>query len=271
MVTSGQNNRPNCYSKDIHRMALHSIKIRDTADNVHVTRCSNGARIVESGEEDQSAAVEKKQNVLQAVFDSLPNAALCINAVGNVSLANHIARQRFGITTGKTVKASAIPWLARITSQVLTTREPVRGHGYENVLQFTDTGEEQFFMPTAFPVFIDDGPLVHEVIVTLIDVTRSRRVDEWNGNALALLSHELRTPLTSLKMTIGLLRNEKVGPLSDKQEQLLRVAATDLQRLNRVVECAIDATRYQNYGVEDLRNLRKCAPVALPDGQMVTM
>jgi NtrC-family two-component system sensor histidine kinase KinB len=186
------------------------------------------------------AARDHHQQIMQGVIDSLPDAVLIVDAGGTVHLLNQIARHRFGLSVGGKIEASGFPKLAEIVSRVVASGEPLRACRRQNVIQFTDRAEEQFFVPTAFPVTTECG-LLSRVVLTLIDVTRSRRVDEWNRGAVALFSHELRTPLTSLHMTLGMLENGMFGPPNSKQGILLRAAATDLERLTRTVEDAISS------------------------------
>ncbi len=50
------------------------------------------------------------------------------------------------------------------------------------------------------------------------------------------ISHELRTPLTAIRAALGLLQSGKVHPNSDLNQHLVRIAASNTQRLLRFTE-----------------------------------
>src|SRR6185436_15135508 len=59
-------------------------------------------------------------------------------------------------------------------------------------------------------------------------------------------AHEFRTPLTSLRMAIHLCTEGLVGPLTEKQADLLFAAREDCERLQTIVDELLDASRIQS-------------------------
>ena len=99
----------------------------------------------------------------------------------------------------------------------------------------------RYLLPRANPVIGEEGGTVGLTIV-FQDVTRLRRFDELKNDLVATVAHEFRTPLTSLRMAIHLLAEGAVGPLTEKQADLLvrrarrlRAAAVDRRRSARPV------------------------------------
>ncbi len=76
------------------------------------------------------------------------------------------------------------------------------------------------------------------------------RFDELKNNLVATVAHEFRTPLTSLRMAIHLCVEETVGPMNDKQLDLLQAARQDTERLQRIVDDLLDLSRIQSGRVE---------------------
>ncbi len=81
--------------------------------------------------------------------------------------------------------------------------------------------------------------------VLLQDVTRLRRFDELKNDLVATVAHEVRTPLTSLRMAIHLSAEGVVGPLNEKQADLLHAAREDCERLQGIVDDLLDLSRIQ--------------------------
>src|SRR5690606_2721480 len=55
------------------------------------------------------------------------------------------------------------------------------------------------------------------------------------------VSHELKTPLAAIHESSALLRDGAVGPLSQEQQEILRIQGNNCQRLQRLIE---DLLRY---------------------------
>jgi signal transduction histidine kinase len=70
---------------------------------------------------------------------------------------------------------------------------------------------------------------------------REREREEF----IAIASHELRTPVTSLQMAIHLLDEGAAGPLSSKQQELVRGAREDCDRLQRLTQDLLDLSRLE--------------------------
>jgi NtrC-family two-component system sensor histidine kinase KinB len=84
------------------------------------------------------------------------------------------------------------------------------------------------------------------VVMTLKDVTEQRRQDELQRGVISTVSHQLKTPLTSMRMAIHLLLEEKVGPLTEKQAELLVAAREDSDRLHGILNSLLDISRIES-------------------------
>jgi len=96
----------------------------------------------------------------------------------------------------------------------------------------------------------------------LQDVTRLMRFDELKNDLVATVAHEFRTPLTSLRMAIHLLAEDVVGPLTEKQADLVLAARQDCERLQTIVDDLLDLSRIQAGRIELKRG-------AVPAGQLL--
>ena len=88
------------------------------------------------------------------------------------------------------------------------------------------------------------------VTLVLADVTNLRRLDEMKSSLLSVVSHELKTPLTSIRMAVHLLLEERVGPLTSKQTELVMAAREDSDRLGKIIEDLLDIGRLESGRVE---------------------
>ena len=84
------------------------------------------------------------------------------------------------------------------------------------------------------------------VVLILKDVTEPLRLEEMKSNLISTVSHQLRTPLTSIRMAIHLLLEEKVGPLTEKQVELLLAARDESDMLHGILTNLLDISRMES-------------------------
>ncbi|HYR18815.1 MAG TPA: ATP-binding protein [Myxococcales bacterium] len=193
------------------------------------------------------------QQASQAAIDSLPDPVVVLGVDGRILNVNQSAETLLQIGAG------ADP-LARVQPDVREAIERVRQHvvggrgayvprGLDDALRVLTSGAERRLLPRATPLYSEQGAVVGATIV-LQDVTRLLRFDELKNDLVATVAHEFRTPLTSLRMAIHILVEGTVGPLTEKQADLLYAAREDCERLQGIVDDLLDLSRIQAGKVE---------------------
>jgi signal transduction histidine kinase len=117
--------------------------------------------------------------------------------------------------------------------------------GYGSSIKVDDAGHDRFFLPRSAPILDERRHMVGLTIV-LADVTDFRRLDEMKNGLLSTVSHELKTPLTSMRMILHLVVEQKVGPLTPRQSELLVAAREDSDRLHEIIENLLDMGRIES-------------------------
>lgn len=84
------------------------------------------------------------------------------------------------------------------------------------------------------------------VVTILRDVTELTDLDKMKSEFVSVVSHELRTPLTSIKMGVELILEKVPGDINPDQENLLRAAKEDCDRLIRLVNNLLDLSRVES-------------------------
>ncbi|MDQ3973099.1 MAG: response regulator, partial [Actinomycetota bacterium] len=90
----------------------------------------------------------------------------------------------------------------------------------------------------------EDGGVVGAVHVVR-DVTERRAAQRAKDEFVAVVSHELRTPLTSIHGALGLLRAGVLGSLSERGQRMVDIAASNTDRLVRLINDILDVERLQ--------------------------
>jgi PAS domain S-box-containing protein len=191
------------------------------------------------------------QRASQAAIDSLADPVIIFDIQGKILSANRAAE----LLLGRAAESASDDPLREVEPTLRAALERVRAHvlsgkggfvpaGYEDAVQVVSPDGARHLLPRAAPVYSDEGTVAGATIV-LQDVTRLRRFDELKNDLVATVAHEFRTPLTSLRMAIHLCVEQAVGPLTEKQADLLCAARDDCERLQTTVDDLLDLARIQ--------------------------
>lgn len=87
-------------------------------------------------------------------------------------------------------------------------------------------------------------------VFILKNVTEYKERDEAKTNFIATISHELKTPISSIKMSIRLLKDERVGTLNTEQQQLLEHIQEDNSRLLKITSELLDLSQVETGNIQ---------------------
>lgn len=189
----------------------------------------------------------RTRRATEEVFNALPEVIALVDPDGQVEVSTDTADRYFGLKPGTLVSTLGYDWLPPLIRKALDEDRIVeRGPKDGYIQQFIDNCE-YFFQPMAVPIPI--GPERREpagVALILKDVTQIREREELKCGAISTISHQLRTPLTSLRMSIHLLLDERVGDLNETQTELLLAARDESERLVRILDGVLDLDRIES-------------------------
>ena len=192
------------------------------------------------------------QQAAQAAIDSLPDPVVVFGVAGDVRTVNQATETLIGLVLepetakdplGK-VEPAVRSTLEKLRMHVLSGKGPYTPKGFEEAIRLSSRDGDHYLLARATPVYEPRGGIIGVTIV-LQDVTRLRRFDELKNDLVATVAHEFRTPLTSLRMAIHLCLEQVVGPLTEKQTDLLYAAREDCDRLQGMVDDLLDLSRIE--------------------------
>ena len=185
------------------------------------------------------------QRATQQAFDSLPEAVAVIDPEGKVEVATETAKNFFGLQPNTPIKDLPLEWINSLVQEAFKLGRTTKPKGNQTVIQHFVNGEERYFHPEAVPI-LDSERQPTGVVLVLQDVTQLRQQDEIKRGMISTVSHQLKTPLTSIRMAIHLLLEEKVGPLTEQQVDLLLAAREDSDRLHNILNNLLDISRIES-------------------------
>ncbi|MBA2462755.1 MAG: PAS domain-containing protein [Actinobacteria bacterium] len=90
----------------------------------------------------------------------------------------------------------------------------------------------------------------HGTVYAFRDLTEERAVERLKSDFVSTVSHELRTPLAAIYGAAMTLRREDVPLADDQREGMLRVVASESERLARIVNDILFASRLDSDAVD---------------------
>ncbi len=250
-----------------HRWILHPIN--RLIESTNEIRGGNLDLVLEGGSRDEIGRLSESFNEMAAalrqvrkedrinlmrtkratgeVFKALPAAIAVLDLDGRVEVTTETAERLFGLKSGVSAYGLGYDWLLPLTRKALDEENIVERDAKSGYVQKFIGHREYFFQPMAVPIPV--GPERREptgVALILKDVTQVLEQQEMKRGVVSTVSHQLRTPLTSLRMSIHLLLEERIGSLNEKQIELLSAAKEDSERLVGILDDLLDINRIES-------------------------
>jgi signal transduction histidine kinase len=116
-------------------------------------------------------------------------------------------------------------------------------------LQFDRDGLSSFFRPKVTVLQTPDGDL-YGVLLLMQDITQFKELDRMKSDFIATVSHEFRTPVTSINMSVDILDQQLLGPLTPKQKELVSAAKEDCYRLTKLARELLQLSKLESGRVQ---------------------
>ena len=77
-----------------------------------------------------------------------------------------------------------------------------------------------------------------------------KELDELKDNFLSMVSHELWSPLTTVQGYVTFLKDEKAGPVTEKQKELLEITDEQIDNLSHLIGELVDISKIEAGKIE---------------------
>jgi PAS domain S-box-containing protein len=181
---------------------------------------------------------------IETIIGQMNDAIIGLDANKNILFINSIAESLVGLKSDDIVGKYA-PDVA-LTNDLL--RNLLVKESKDHLLKIVIDGKENFFNKEYKDVMNDNEP-IGEVIV-LKNITYFKELDATKTNFIATISHELKTPISSIKMSLKLLNDERVGKINKEQQQLVENINEDADRLLKITGELLDLTQIESGKIE---------------------
>jgi len=255
------------YSYLTHRWILRPIS--RLIESTNEIRTGNLDLVLESGSKDEIGRLSESFNEMvsalrqirkadrinllrtrratEEVFKSLPAAIAILDLDGCVEVATELAMSQFNLKPGMVVSDLGYEWLSPMMREAQEKNRIVEFDINKGYVQRFITNREYFFQPMVIPILSASEPgEMAGLALILKDMTQVHEQMELKRDVVSTVSHQLKTPLTSLRMSVYLLLEERIGSLNEKQVELLMAARDDSDRLVGILNDLLDLNRIES-------------------------
>jgi len=201
--------------------------------------------------------VSYEKQRLDALLDSAADGILILNADHTVERVNTAFERMFGQSRGE-IQGQTHDEIIRWENEPQgTTLEEAESTGWPltpNATLYVEGDLERPF-PPSIPVGVTYAPLLSEdgrlrnIIVSVRDITHFRTAEEIKSTFISIVSHELRTPVALIKGYASTLRRDDAKWDKHTISDSLAVIEEEADRLSKMVDDLLDASRLQAGGL----------------------
>ena len=204
----------------------------------------------------------QQRNELEAVFSSMADAVVAIDAEKKVIRMNQAAANLFALSS-EVVKGKAVQGVIRNT-YLLELIDFTLAHNTQQEQKVTlFNGTEPVILQVHAVPLRDELNKSMGVLLVMNDLTKLNRLENIRQDFVANVSHELKTPITAIKGYVETLLD---GALEDRDNarRFLDIVVRQANRLDAIVEDLLTLSR-----IEDRGNTEAIALQATDVGQVL--
>ena len=182
--------------------------------------------------------IEKKR--IETLINNMHDPVIGLDEKMKIIFVNEEATKTIGLPQSEMLGKFAQDLSLRndlIRSLIRDITVPLTNIGKEKaqtIKIFADNKESYFEKETLNISIVPTGEQIKKTIgyvVILRNITEYKELDFAKTNFISTVSHEFKTPISSIKMSLQLLENEKIGAINQEQKNLIESIKDDANRL----------------------------------------
>ncbi|MDX2003296.1 MAG: histidine kinase dimerization/phospho-acceptor domain-containing protein [Chitinophagales bacterium] len=198
---------------------------------------------------------EKKR--IDTIINNMGDAIIGLDADRKILFANHAALQLTGLSQTDMVGKYA-PDVAAVNDLVRHLIKDVMGdkeaESEIKPLKIVLNDKENFFMKDVLKISTtltaEKEAIFIGYVIILKNITPFHELDLAKTNFIATVSHELKTPITSIKMSLQLLKDQRIGSINEEQEQLVQTIKEEADRLLKITSELLNLAQVETGNIQ---------------------
>jgi NtrC-family two-component system sensor histidine kinase KinB len=196
--------------------------------------------------------IMSEKSRIEAIIAQMQDAIIGLNEKGEVLFLNHLAAKLMSLDENKVIGQN----VAELIQKNELLKRIIKPDTNDNILKIYADDKESYFLLENREIIIPNYEEQEEKtliassksagsVYTLKNITQFKELDEAKTNFIATVSHELKTPLSSIKMSLKLLNDERVGAMNEEQHELLNHIKEDSDRLLKITSELLDLSQVE--------------------------
>jgi len=213
----------------------------------------NGMTVLLNQWENSNLAEIKSEKLrIEAIIEQMDDAIIGLNDKKEVLFFNKVAGELLSLNQQQIVGQNAETLMQNneLLKRILESK-----NNQSNLKIFADNKESYFKLESREIIVPNFEEQCQQVLVAssasagkvyiLRNITEFKELDEAKTNFIATVSHELKTPLSSIKMSLKLLSDSRVGNLNKEQTALVEHIREDSDRLLKITSELLDLAQVE--------------------------
>lgn len=198
------------------------------------------------------AKIQSEKLRIEAIIEQMQDAIIGLNEKNEILFLNKVAVQLLNMNQKEIVGTDAVELMKKndLMNRILQTNssdKPMKIYADEKESYF-QLERRQIMVPAYEDhddqATVQTGKAAGEVYI-LKNITQFKELDEAKTNFIATVSHELKTPISSIKMSLKLMDDERVGAMNPEQKELVQHIKEDCARLLKITSELLDLAQVE--------------------------
>lgn len=212
------------------------------------------------------STIKSEKSRIEAIIAQMQDAIMGLNEKGEVLFLNHLAAKLMSLDEDKIIGQN----VSQLIQKNELLKRIIKPETDDKTLKIYADDKESYFLLESREITIpnyeeqDEKTLIASSksagsVYILKNITQFKELDEAKTNFIATVSHELKTPLSSIKMSLKLLNDTRVGSMNEEQQELLTHIKEDSDRLLKITSELLDLSQVET------GNLKLTFAITQPD------
>ncbi|WP_017259918.1 HAMP domain-containing sensor histidine kinase [Pedobacter arcticus] len=198
------------------------------------------------------AKLQSEKLRIEAIIEQMRDAIIGLNEKNEVLFFNKVAGELLNLNKTNVIGADAKELMMK--NDLLYSI--LHNTNLDKAIKIYADGKESYFQLEKREILV---PLTEEQVekpmllsrkpagevYILKNITQYKELDEAKTHFIATVSHELKTPISSIKMSLILMDDERVGQMNTEQKQLVQHIKEDCNRLLKITSELLDLAQVE--------------------------
>lgn len=196
--------------------------------------------------------IQSEKLRIEAIIEQMQDAIIGLNERQEILFFNKVAGELLNLNEEQVIGQNAMELMKKndLLHRILQNNAP------DKPMKIYADHKESYFQLERREITVPNYEGYNETAMTqtakaagevyiLKNITKFKELDEAKTNFIATVSHELKTPISSIKMSLKLMDDERVGPMNVEQKELVQHIKEDCGRLLKITSELLDLAQVE--------------------------